>query len=98
MLTVDLHTDGDSAFGHLPKERPIIFDDVALFGYPVADLTGSRFDHNGLHIQVNRTGGGSDCPLWRSRVPDVADNFPTLEERLGKDDEQLSGLVIRVGR
>ena len=26
----------------------------------MADLTGSRFDHNGLHIQINRTSGGAD--------------------------------------
>jgi hypothetical protein len=31
MLTVDLHTDSDNAFGNFSKERPIIFDDVALF-------------------------------------------------------------------
>jgi len=31
MLTIDLHADGDSAFGNFPEECPIIFDDVALF-------------------------------------------------------------------
>jgi hypothetical protein len=32
MLTVDLHADGDSAFRSFPKERPKIFENVALFG------------------------------------------------------------------
>lgn len=31
MLTINLHADSHSAFGNFPEERPIIFDDVALF-------------------------------------------------------------------